>query len=309
MMPPPNLPVQRRKILIIRNPVAGKNRPEYLRAIRRHLQTLECEVLTRCTEKRGDAQRLAREALDQGFDVVAAAGGDGTINEVMNGLAGSAQVMTLIPLGTANALAAEMNLSRDPLMMAQWIATGQAQPVYWARANEVGFLMSAGTGLDAHVVAGVNLKLKAKIGPWAYIAQAIRELIHYKPVQYTVHIGAECYTAASIIVCNSHCYGGHYVCAPQANLSDPWLYVCLLERTGRWNALRYALALGLGWLSHLSDCRIIQAESLTIDGPPGDPVQLDGDIATTLPLKIQQGDRPLWLIMPRATPPTPGQPA
>ena len=287
-----------RRVLVIVNPAAGRWRLERLRAVLGRLGELACASEIRTTTGRGDAERFARQALGEGFDVVVAAGGDGTVNEVINGLAGSDQPLALLPLGTVNVLAAEIGLPNNPRAIAEVIAGGRPAPIYLGRAGPRHFVLMAGVGLDAHVVAGVSLRLKRLLGQKAYYASFFNQLLIQRKLQYRVTIDGAVHQAASVIVANSRFYGGRFVCAPQADLTAPLLQVCLFERPGRWNALRYVLALYRGRVARLNDCRIIPATALTIEGPTGDPAQMDGDIDARLPLTIRVAERPLRLIRP-----------
>lgn len=287
-----------RRVLIIVNPTAGQRRQKRFQIILRHLRDLGVSFTVRETRARGDAETLAREALAERFDVLVAAGGDGTINEVINGIAGSGQPLALLPLGTANVLAVELGLNLAPEAVARVIARGQPEPVYFGRTNGRHFALMAGVGLDARIVAGVSLRLKRRIGKLAYVLQTAWQLLHYRPDMYEILLDGARHRAASVIVTKGRFYGGRFICAPEARLADPRLHVCLFERPGRWNALRYALALATGRLGRLSDYKVIPATALTVSGPVGDPVQIDGDPAAQLPISIEIDERPFFLIHP-----------
>lgn len=287
-----------RRVLIIANPVAGRRQPRRLPRILDRLNQFGCAVTVRETARRGDGEAQARQALAENFDVIVAAGGDGTVGEVVNGLAGSRQPFALLPLGTANVLAGEIGLDDAPEAIAETIAHGQAEEVYFGVANGRYFTLMAGVGLDARVVAGVNLWLKRRTGMFAYFIQSLIEICRSGTTQYKVLIGATTYQAASVIVAKSHYYGKRFVCAPDARLQDPSLQVCLLVSPGPWNALRYALAMIGGRLCALPDYYIIPATSLTILGGAEDPVQLDGDADGHLPVSIHVSAQPFRLLMP-----------
>ena len=220
---------------------------------------------------------------------------------MINGIAGSAQVFAILPLGTANVLAAEIGLAvGDAAAVARTIAEGQARPVYFALAGGRVFALMAGAGLDARIVAGVNLQLKQRLGKLAYAWQALREIIHYRPVLYDVIMDGEHCRAAAVIAAKGHFYGGRYVCAPEACLEHPMLQVCLMLRPGRLHAVHYALGLILGRLHRMSarDIRIVPARALKIAGPEGEILQMDGDIGVRLPAALEVIEEPFLLLAP-----------
>jgi diacylglycerol kinase family enzyme len=155
----------------------------------------------------------------------------------------------------------------------------------------------AGVGFDAHVVANVSLRLKRRLGKGAYVLESLRQLFRFGFPGYRVTVDGRTFEAASVIVAKGHYYAGRFVCAPDARIDLPELHVCLFERNGRWNALRYALALALGRLPRLPDVRIVRGRSISITGPQGDPVQGDGDIIATLPVQIGLASRQLPLTV------------
>ncbi|RDD62225.1 diacylglycerol/lipid kinase family protein [Ferruginivarius sediminum] len=125
-----SLPVCR--VAVIHNPVAGWRRRRYLRRVIDALRERGCEVRLRRTTAPGDAHAFAAEA--EGCDVLAVAGGDGTVNEALNGLAGRHVPLSVIPLGTANVLAHELGLPRRPVALARAIVEGRCVPVcIWER--------------------------------------------------------------------------------------------------------------------------------------------------------------------------------
>jgi diacylglycerol kinase family enzyme len=116
---------------------------------------------------------------------------------------------------------------------------------------------------------------------------------------YDVVVDGRPYRAASVIVANGRFYGGRFVCAPEASLDSSAFQVCLFGRAGRWNVVRYALALLVGRLSRLKDVTIVSAHRVEIAAPTGDPVQGDGDILAVLPARLEVALDRLQLIARR----------
>lgn len=290
-----------RRVLVIHNPAAGRARQRRLADVLDRLAAMECEVTVQETGRRGDAEQFARAASPAEFDVVAAAGGDGTVNEVVNGLAGGPGGLKLavIPLGTANVLAHEIGLDpKDMDAIAATIASGDWQSVRLGMANGRHFVLMAGAGLDAQVVEGMNDTFKRYAGKLAYVAEGVRQAFGYDFPEIQVRANGRTYQGRMAVACRGRFYGGPFIAAPKAKLDDPRLHICILPKTGAAGAMRYGLALPMGWLADLPEVEMIAAESLTILGPRGAPVQADGDIVARLPAEIAVSRETVDLLVP-----------
>jgi YegS/Rv2252/BmrU family lipid kinase len=287
-----------RRVLVIVNGLVRGRRRRRLEAVLARLEGLGCTVETLETRGPGEAEGMARHGAASGHDVVVAAGGDGTVNEVVNGLAGRATLLAVLPLGTANVLAAEIGLPRAPRQLAELVAHGQARPIHPGRVDRRRFVMMAGAGLDAHAVAAVDPRLKRRLGMGAYWLALLRAYLSFSYPSYRVEVGGTAHRAASVVVANGHYYAGRFVCASEARLDEPGFRLCLFAAPGRLSALRYGLALLLGRLEGRADYTVIAARALTISGPPGEPVQADGELVATLPARFEVAPEPLYLIMP-----------
>ena len=300
----------RNHALVIYNPKAGQRRYALFTSVIERLKSYGVEVTVKETGARGDAEAFARQARQHSLmkaqnapDAVVAAGGDGTINEVVNGMSGGELPLAILPLGTANVLAAEIGLEVKAEEIADTIWRGPVIDAHTGDVNGHRFTLMAGVGLDADVVANVNTRVKARLGKGAYVLTTLSELASYKPHYYRVAIDGHTYKAASVVVAKAHFYGGTFICAPDARLDADILHVCLFERVGRWNAVRYAANMMMGRLPMTAGYRIIETRSVSIwaeEGAySGDPVQADGDIVTNLPASISLPSQPLRLVVPR----------
>jgi diacylglycerol kinase (ATP) len=276
-----------RRLLIIFNPVAGWRRRRRLAPVLDQLRAHGCALVLRETQGPGDAERFAAEVDPAAFDLVVAAGGDGTVNETINGLASSGLPLALIPLGTANVLAAELGLRTDPAAVARCVAQGEIRPISLGAANGRRFILMAGAGFDAHVVAGVSPRMKGWLGKGAYVVSTLRQLVTFEFPTYEVQTDNTTWQAASVIVANARHYGGRFVCAPGASLESDTLQVCLFERAGRLAAIGYAVALFSGRLPEVAGYRLLEARRIEVRGRPGEPLQGDGDIIGQLNGKFE----------------------
>jgi diacylglycerol kinase family enzyme len=299
-------------MLLILNPVAGRRRRGLVDAVVRRVRAEGWTVDRVETAAAGDARRLAETCDAARHAVIAVAGGDGTINEVVNGLArrgGAAPALAIVPLGTANVLAHELGLGFSAAVIARTIVGGREvlmQPGEAANGADVPrcFSLMAGAGFDAKVVAGVSARLKRRWGRAAYVWRSLVEIWRYRPVRYGVEIDGVRYEASSVIVTRSRHYAGPYVVAPDAALGRPLLHVCLFERWGRSQPLRFGLALLRGRLPRTVGYRVVTGRDVKISvlsdaGEAGrQPVQIDGDDALALPVSIGLSSGAVRLLRP-----------
>lgn len=305
-------PMQPLRFVVIRNPVAGRRNPSLLNGTLEALRGAGHRVETHDTTGRGDAERIAREAESCAALRIVAAGGDGTINEVVNGLMlrndDNPPPLGILPLGTANVLAGEVGLRLRPATVVQAL-TSAPTLVHVGRLRTASgtvrhFSLMAGAGFDAKVVAGVDGELKRRLGKAAYVWRSAVEMTRSVDALYAVDINGVRHEAASVIVTRARRYGGPYQIAPDADLRTPGLSACLFERGGRYNVLRYGAAQVRGRLPRTSGYRVVPATSVRIvallNGHGREPVQIDGDDAADLPVTVDVAPRTLRLLMPAA---------
>jgi YegS/Rv2252/BmrU family lipid kinase len=299
-----------RETVVVFNPTAGRRRRRRLQKVLAVLDERHVRYRVKETSTAGDARRIAAD-LPQNTAMVVAVGGDGTVNEVVNGLFGAADdvresrrpELALVPMGTANVLAAEIGLTDlSPQNIAGTIIDGQRRDIFLASASGRYLLQMCGVGFDAHVVANVNLSLKRRVGKLAYALASLAQFWRYIPRKYRVAIDGATYEAASVIVANGHFYAGRFSCAPQARIDEPMLHACLFERAGRWHVIRYAWGLLSGRLGHFRDVMVVPAEQVVIESAASqneaEPVQGDGDIIADLPVTITAGAARLTIRCP-----------
>jgi diacylglycerol kinase (ATP) len=296
-----------RRLLVIFNPTAGRRKRRRLQRWLMALEAMGAPVTLSETNGPRHAEALARAADPARFDSVVAAGGDGTINEAVNGLALSPLPLAVFPLGTANVLAAEIGLPRGVTPLARLAAFAPASPVWPGEALAEGastgrrFLVMAGVGFDADVVAALDLALKRRTGKLAYVVSILGRLRDYRPAAYRAELDGRALEAASLVAAKSHFYGGRFVLAPKARLEDPTLQVAIFRCSGRAAALGYLAAMGLGLLPHWPGFAVVPAKNILLSEPVGAPVQLDGDVQVRLPLRVRIAATPLRLIRPSLT--------
>jgi len=288
-----------KRIKLIANPISGGDaRPKIRKAVSL-LEDAGALVDLYLTEKRGDATAEASSFDLTTADLVLAAGGDGTLNEVVNGMAGRGIPLAFLPLGTANVMALEMGVPTNIAAACRIALEGVAQPVWLAEVGGYKFLMMAGIGFDAAAVETVNSRLKRKTGKFAYMVAGLRALCTFRPEPFTLQTDTgDCIQAWHAIISNIRLYGGRFVMAPQAGLDKPGLVACIVDHPGR-------LALLLFWLrilfqGHLiGPVRRVEAGEFHLSGLKS-PVQIDGDEFSVTPVSLKSLAGQLELIFPRS---------
>ncbi len=288
-------------MLIVFNPIAGRRRASLLWRVLDVLVANGVRLDLMETNRAGHAECLARDAVARGLPMVVAAGGDGTIAEVANGLMGSSTALGVIPLGTANVLAHELALPFAPRAVAAALAFGRTQPIWPGLAESDGatrlFVQMLGAGFDAHVVHTLPFALKRLCGRGAYVIQTLRELTRYGYDPISLRLDGQDLQAASVIVSKGRLYGGHYLLAPDARPDQPGFSVVLFERAGPLRTLMYGAALPLNRLGRAPGVRHIRASRIEFNGNRPVPVQTDGDKAGIIPLTITDAPNPIRIVV------------
>lgn len=285
------------KLKLIANPVAGGDARGKIEQAVACLQAGGATVDLTLTAKRGDATQAAAAAKQAGFDRIIAAGGDGTLNEVINGLAPSAIPLAFIPFGTANVFALEVGLPFDVEQACVVALGGRPQPVCLGLAGDTRFLLMAGVGFDAEVVAGVSLGLKRRVGKLAYLVSALAVWLRFAgdTIEVVDEQGRR-YEGTSAVIGNGRYYGGRFSITPQASLLDDALEVCLFRR-GRFGFLCSMLKIVLGRPLSEDEAWRFRGRWLAVSGSKA-AVQLDGDPYGCLPENFSAAFGDLTLVYP-----------
>ncbi|MDA8417882.1 MAG: diacylglycerol kinase family lipid kinase [Desulfobacteraceae bacterium] len=288
------------RLQLIANPVAGRQAGPLIARAERRLAQAGANVTLCLTSSRGDAERLA--AGSGGYDRIVVAGGDGTVNEVLNGLAPDSPPLAVLPLGTTNVLALEVGLPRDFDRACDLALNGSPTPIHLGLASGRRFALMAGVGFDAAVVRDVDLTLKRRLGKGAYLLAAWRAWLACRPeaVQVEEEDG-QIRTGYGLIVAKSRSYGGSFTLTPGASLFDDHLETLLIRLPGRLTLLMAGLALLTGIPLGRPWGERFRSRWLLARGD-GVPVQIDGDPAGRLPRSFTINSFPMRLMLPPGRP-------
>src|SRR6202047_2217199 len=304
-----------RNALMIHNPNAGnggKGRERQLDEARRIFSSSGIETQLTETRGPGDATEIAHRASAEGRQLVIACGGDGTLNEVVNGLAaqqnGHRVPMALLPGGTANVLAKEIGLPWDIPAAAEKLVRGEVKEIALGLATPLKepskaryFLSVAGAGPDGMIVYSIDLDLKARVGILAYWWQGAREVFRYKFPHFRVVTGENQLDATLVIVGRTKHYGGPFRITTEADLYvDQFEMMGLTTRSG-FRYLSYLPTLWLGKLRGTDGVHFWRSDSIVCEPLDANPVyaQIDGEPLARLPVEFKIMPRALKLLVPR----------
>lgn len=297
---------EERRAILISNPNAGRGgraREQAVERFRAELARLGVRAELSNTAGPRDAERLAREAVEGGCREVIVSGGDGTINEALQGLAGSGARVGVWPAGTANVLARHLNLPFDAEGAARAFAAGRVRRITLGRATEEEtgrarlFFLMAGVGLDASIVRRVRPRLKKRVGEAAYWYSGFGHLARWRPAPITVEVEGRRFEATYVAVGKAPWYGGGLSLTPRARLDAEEFEVCLINTRSR---LRYLYLLGRavrgGAPEGARAVRYLRAASLRATGDAY--VQADGELIGRLPMTFEVVPEGVEIVVP-----------
>ena len=249
------------------------------------------EVRLLYTSGPGNAELLAREAVSGGPGLIAAAGGDGTVREVINGMAGSDIPLAILPFGTSNVLARELCLPVKPEGAVRVALAGNIRQLSLGRLSHPGgeelFSLMASAGIDSETVFRVRSGLKRCSGKLAYVLTGLGVLAGWRSRDLEVSVDAESRICEHVIVSNARKYAGNFVMAPSADISSPEFEVTLLRRAGRLRLMLFAMAFFVRRHKRLAFVETLHGREVEIKGDL--PVQVDGDHISMLPVRVRAG--------------------
>lgn len=263
------------------------------------IHDLSIRVVVRLTARAGDAEAMAERAVQQGYRTIVAAGGDGTVNEVVNGIGQADVTFGVLPVGTMNVFALELGIPVGNLKKA-WnvIERGNIRRIDLPRANDEYFVQLAGVGLDAEVVRQTTPDFKKALGPVSY-ALSLAHVAARKPPRIRVLDGGGTVRhGCFVLVGNGRFYGGPVVLFRDARPDDGLLDVLVFKNQSHWDVMRYLHAIFFGAHAELPDVEYFQTPRLSVTADAEVPVELDGEIAGLVPFEFGIARRKLRVLAP-----------
>lgn len=290
------------KIKLIVNPGSGRyGRGRALRLAEDCLSRGRNVVDTDLTSRPGEGIEKTRRAVAEGYELVVGCGGDGTLREIVSGLAGSNVALGIIPIGTGNVIAMDLGIPRAPRKACEVILQKHIRRIDIGRCGQNHFVLAAGVGFDVEVIAKTDLELKSRVRNLAYIYAGAKHLPNCKPRDYLIESDGFSGTvnALAIAVCNSHRYGG-YRLKRGISLGDGLFDVCVIRGKPPLDAFK----IFLGVLSRVGVPRrnlfTFKARRMRISADENVVVHNDGDVVGSLPMDFEVVKRALPVIVPKA---------
>jgi diacylglycerol kinase (ATP) len=283
---------------VIYNPVAGPRAVNRIDQVRSYLSAHGLPFRILETTASGEAVGMARQAAEEGSDAVVAVGGDGTMNEVADGLAGSETRLAFVPHGTGNVFAREFSLPESVEGCLALLTSGKTISVRMAKANDRRFVLLASAGFDAEVVERMNSGQKNLLGIAAYLLCGARHLLRSQPPLWIEFPGRDRVEAQTVIVARGKKYGGNVTIAPAGDIEGDTFQVIALLRKGRWSIAKFALDTLRGKHTASRHVLVRESPSLFVRSSIPSACQVDGEYLGPLPVRFTMTDTLLRIVVP-----------
>ncbi|ALX49038.1 diacylglycerol kinase [Lentibacillus amyloliquefaciens] len=292
-----------KKARIIYNPTSGREAfKNKLAGVLERLEVAGFETSAHATTAEGDAAEAAKTAVERRFELVVAAGGDGTINEVINGLAEQEHrpKLGIIPTGTTNDFARALCIPRDIDKAVDIILDGQSMLLDIGRVNGHYFVNIAGGGKLTELTYDVPSKLKTMLGHLAYYVKGIEMLPSLKPIRTKIEYDGNVIDEDIMLflVTNTNSVGGFEKLAPDARLDDGYFDLMILKKMNLAEFVRIATLAVRG--AHLEDKRIIytQAQHISVETDEQMQLNIDGEFGGFLPGEFENLQQHIEFFVP-----------
>jgi YegS/Rv2252/BmrU family lipid kinase len=287
--------------VVILNRFAGNL--ETVRDWQERVESIVGGLPIRITSHPGEAEALARRAVEEGFARVVAAGGDGTVNHVANGIAGSNATLGILPIGTVNVFAMELGLPSNDLQRC-WdiVQAGNVRLVDLPSANGRYFVQLGGIGLDAQAVKETTLAFKRSLGPLSYLISAAHIAARQPPQLFIQTKDAPVREGSFVLVGNGRFYGGPFPFFKQAVIDDGLLDVVVFKRLGFVEIIKYLHDVVFSSDIRAPEVEYFQTRQLRVSSGQDVPVELDGELAGNCPVDFQMHEKALPVLSPPAFP-------
>jgi len=285
--------------IVILNPTAGS--PEHVRGWQERIESVAGGCPIRITSHSGEAEALARRAVEEGFMRIVAAGGDGTVNQVANGVAGGGAALGVLPMGTVNVFAMELGLPLNNLQLC-WriIEDANVRLVDLPSANGKCFVQLAGVGLDAQVVKETSIAFKRSFGPLSYLISAAQIAARQPPKLFIESENTSVGEGSFVLIGNGRLYGGPFPFFKQAVIDDGLLDVVVFKRLGYLEIIKYLQNVVFSSDINVPEIEYFQTRQLRITSEQDVPLELDGELAGNCPVDFQIRGKALRVLTPLA---------
>ena len=273
-----------KKLQVIINPAAGVGRP-ILQALNSGLKNTEIEWDVSITHKPGDAERLAKQAIEDGADIVGVHGGDGSVMEVASALRGTSTPLAIFPGGTANVMSVELGIPTDIEASIDFIAKGNytTRLIDMCRVNDRLFLLRIGIGLEADMMKSADQEIKNRFGMLAYAFSAINEMRNLTPTIYRIWVDGELHESEGIscMIANSGNVAiGGLTLSRKIDISDGALDVVVFRSANLASMITVSAAV-VSPNAEATDSPQLehyQGREIVVEADPPQTISIDGEV-------------------------------
>jgi diacylglycerol kinase (ATP) len=286
---------------LVFNPSAGMRAKTAIRVqeVIRLFAPENIEMVPSPTEAEGSVIHQVREMVQEKPDLIVTWGGDGTINEVLNGMFGTGIPLGFLPGGTANLMVRELGIPLNVPKAIRVIGADNRRLISVGQANDRYFLLMVGIGFDSAVIQNVNLSIKRKLGKLAFGISAIHTAVNYHFPPFHVQFDGQNAECVFAVICNARHYAAYFVLAPDADISDDYLYLCLFKDPGLARLFEYAFHALRRTHIQLPSVQVIRSKQVLVTGTEGVAVQADGELVGYLPIQFSIHPRSLEVFCPK----------
>ena len=283
--------------LFFYNPSSGRVRlsPKRRKKLIESIHALGLEVTSLCSSPVPGT--LSCDHLEN-QDLIIVYGGDGTIHEVVKPALDRQLPVAILPAGTANVLARELSIPRDPARALRLLRSGRRTRIRLGKSGQNYFHLMAGVGLDSHIIDQTSPGLKRRFGVGSYWLAGLRAFRNIPLRPFEIYLDDRPVEATFAVISNSRYYGGHLLLAPAADVTEDCLDVCLFTSRDRSRYLTYLMRALTGKHVDLSDVHYLKAKQIRVRGEASIPVQMDGEVIGTLPMDFEVARRSVEVFVP-----------
>lgn len=290
-----------KKYLFIVNPVAGKGRTlELIPKIQESFEREKIDYDISITEKKGNAEKLAKEGIEKGFNHIVSVGGDGTAYEVVNGIRDGMVTFGILPAGTGNDFARMIGMPRNYNEILKIIKCAKTRRIDVGRVNDRYFLNCSSVGIDAEIVKETEGIKKYISGTSAYILGVFKTLVRYKSKEIMIEIDKRVIkrNIELVAVSNGRYYGGGMKINPKAEVEDGLLDICVVNKMKKAKFASLFLTVFRGNHIRIKEVEIFRGKEIKIYGDESLLLNVDGDIVGTIPAEIKVDRTSLDIVVP-----------
>lgn len=289
----------RTRFFVVHNPNAGRSARRLFYQTLSALEQSGASITVRDTARHGEGTKASAQAAESGqYDAIVAAGGDGTVHDVAEGLVGRPIPLGIIPMGTGNVFSREIGLAPNAHVVVDTLRHGAANEIPIAQVNGHPFLFVVGIGFDAEAVRLFEDRGSREYGQMGFVWPVLRALSSFEDKPLTIRTDAGQREARWVLVTRVKRYAGNLLLAPDADLHDAHFHVLSIKGSGPLKRVRQLAALALGVIDHDPAVNIEVATRATISGDRRIPVQIDGEVLGQLPLDIGIHPQRIKILFP-----------